>query len=215
MMMYPLITCIMPTANRKEFMLSAIDDFLNQDYPNAELIIVDDGIEDCSSIIPSNSKIKYFDSEPLGSVGRKRNIACEQSSGEFIVHWDDDDWYASDWVSRHACALLDSGADITGLNCVRMYESALKQNYIYDDDDEKYPWLCGATLAFRKSLWQKYNFADLQIGEDYDFLRNSGGKIFAFDYINGFTANLHENNIGIKHINIHSIIIKELINLDK
>lgn len=208
----PLVSCIMPTANRTEFMLSAIEDFLDQDYPYAELVILDDGQQDCSNLIPSSVKIKYFHSEPLGSIGRKRNIACEQSRGELISHWDDDDWYAPDWISHHVDTLLSSGADITGLNCVRMYEPALKQNYIYEDDDTNFQWLCGATLAFRKSLWRKYHFADLQIGEDYDFLRNSGGKTVAFDYINGYTANLHTNNLGIKHLNIHSIIIKELMN---
>ena len=30
------------------------------------------------------------------SIGRNRNLACEQVAGEFIAYRDDHDWYASD-----------------------------------------------------------------------------------------------------------------------
>jgi len=40
---WPLISCIMPTYNRRPFLPLALRCFLDQDYPNKELIIVDDG----------------------------------------------------------------------------------------------------------------------------------------------------------------------------
>ena len=39
----PLVSCIMPTYNRREFVPLAIRYFLRQDYANKELIIIDDG----------------------------------------------------------------------------------------------------------------------------------------------------------------------------
>ncbi|MET1056746.1 MAG: glycosyltransferase family A protein [Pedobacter sp.] len=196
----PLVSCIMPTANREKFIPLAIEYFLNQDYPNVELIIVDDGVQSVSALVPDNPKIKYFYTEPLGTIGVKRNYACEKSSGEIIMHWDDDDWYAHDWVSRQVDALLTSGADITGLNRVVFYSPSVNKRWMYEDLDEEKPWLCGATMAYRKSLWEAHNFIDIQVGEDYDFVWNSGAKTFALDYFAGFIAILHPNNTSIKPV---------------
>ena len=196
----PLVSCIMPTANRQKFIPLALDYFLKQDYPNAELIIIDDGKVSSAALIPENPKIKYFYTEPIGTIGLKRNYACQKSDGEIIVNWDDDDWYAPDWISRHVEALLSSGADITGLNRVIFYSPVVDKKYIYEDTELDKPWLCGATMAFWKTFWEKHNFVDLQVGEDYDFVWNAGTKTFALDYLEGFVAILHAHNTSLKPI---------------
>jgi len=196
----PLVSCIMPTANRQKFIPFAIDYFSKQDYPNAELVIIDDGIESASSLIPNHPKIKYFYTEPLGTIGIKRNYACEKAGGEIIMHWDDDDWYANDWISRQTNALLTTDADITGLNKVIFYSPSVDKRWMYEDSDMDKPWLCGATMAYRKSFWQQHQFIDIQVGEDYDFVWNSGAKTYALDYTEGFVALLHAHNTSIKPI---------------
>jgi len=196
----PLVTCIMPTANRQRYLPLAIDYFLKQDYPNAELVILDDGLESSASLIPDHESIHYFYSEPIGTIGIKRNAACEKANGEIIMHWDDDDWYAPDWISKQVNSLLTSGADITGLNRVIFFSPSMDQKFMYEDTDEDKPWLCGATMAYRKTFWKDHSFVDLQVGEDYDFVWNSGGKIVAHNYMQGFVAILHANNTSIKPI---------------
>lgn len=197
----PLVSCIMPTANRQKFIPFTIDYFLHQDYKNTELVIIDDGIEPAKALIPDDSKIKYFYyPNKIGTIGIKRNIACEKASGEIIVHWDDDDWYAQDWISRQVDAQLSTGADITGLNKAIFYSPMLDQKYIYEDTDEDKPWVLGGTMAYKKSFWEAHKFVDLQVGEDYDFVWNSKGKIFAIDYTDGFVAILHAHNTSIKPV---------------
>jgi len=196
----PLVSCIMPTANREKFIPLAIDYFLQQDYQNLELVIIDDGIQSVSALIPNNPKIRYFYTPPIGTIGVKRNYACQKANGEIIVHWDDDDWYAPDWVSKQVDALLSTGADITGLNKVIFYSPSLEKRWMYADTDQEKPWLCGATMAYRKSFWQSYPFIDIQVGEDYDFVWNSKAKTFALDYFNGFVAILHPHNTSIKPV---------------
>ncbi len=39
-----LVTCIMPTANRRQFVPGSIRMFLEQDYDRKELIVIDDGV---------------------------------------------------------------------------------------------------------------------------------------------------------------------------
>ncbi|PWG80211.1 glycosyltransferase family 2 protein [Pararcticibacter amylolyticus] len=199
-MSFPLVSCIMPTANRQKYIPLAINNFLQQDYPNRELVIIDDGLEPAKALIPDNPAIRYYYSAPLGSIGAKRNYACEISKGEIIVHWDDDDWYAADWISKEVSALIQSGADITGLNKVAFYSPVLNKRWLYEDTDTERPWICGATMAYPKNFWSTHPFVDLQVGEDYDFVWNSGAKTFAHDYFEGFIALLHQNNTSIKPV---------------
>ena len=48
----PLVSCIMPTYNRRPFVPKAIEYFLRQDYPNRELIILDDGDDRVADLVP-------------------------------------------------------------------------------------------------------------------------------------------------------------------
>lgn len=194
----PLVSCIMPTANRKEFIPDAIANFLKQDYMNAELVIIDDGKESVANLIPENPRIRYFYFEPLGKIGIKRNMACEIANGELITHWDDDDWYAQDWISHQVQALLNSDADICGINQVQFFAPTLNRYWMTKNSNSRFPWLTGASLIYRKSFWEQHPFKDLQIGEDDDYVRNSGAKVFAHDYFQGFIARLHLNNTSIK-----------------
>ena len=197
----PLVTCITPTANRQKFLPYAIKYFLNQDYPNAEMVIIDDGDSSFEHLIPKDERIRYYYyAQPIGTIGVKRNIACEKANGEIILHWDDDDWYAPDWITRQVDAQLNSGADITGLNIVDFYSPTVNRRWRYEDTDLEKPWLCGATMGFRKSFWDKHKFVDLQVGEDYDFVWNSGGVVYAIDYHQGFVSILHQHNTSLKPI---------------
>lgn len=194
----PHVSCIMPTANRPNYVALAIEHFLNQDYRNAELVIIDDGKESVRSVLPDHRRIKYFYTAPLGSIGNKRNYACERAQGEIIMHWDDDDYYAYDWMNRQLKALEESQADIVGLNKIVFFSPLVKKYWDYADTNTARPWLSGATMAYRKSFWEKHPFKDLNIGEDYDYIWNSGAKIYAYDYPNGFISTLHANNTTLK-----------------
>lgn len=194
----PLVSCIMPTANRKDFIPDAIANFLKQDYMNAELVIIDDGKDSVADLIPENPRIRYFYFEPLGKIGTKRNIACEIANGELITHWDDDDWYAQDWISHQVQALINADADICGIDQVQFFAPALNRYWMTKNSNSKLPWLTGASLIYRKSFWEQHPFKNLQIGEDDDYIRNSGARVFAHDYFQGFIARLHLNNTSIK-----------------
>lgn len=193
----PLVTCIMPTANRQELMLKAIQYFLKQDYPYKELVIIDDSTESAIKFIPNLYSIRYFYLKQSKSIGMKRNLACEKAAGNIIIHWDDDDWYAPNWISHQVKILLKSEADICGLNKIQCYSVRTDTRY-WTNESINTKWLSGATLAYRKSFWKKHKFKDLQIGEDDDFVRNTGARIFAHNYHKGFLATVHSSNVRIK-----------------
>ncbi|MNQ93364.1 GalNAc(5)-diNAcBac-PP-undecaprenol beta-1,3-glucosyltransferase [compost metagenome] len=194
----PYVSCIMPTANRQKFIPYAAEYFLTQDYRNVELVIIDDGKESIEHLLPKSRRISYFYTDPIGTIGKKRNYACERAKGEIIMHWDDDDWYASDWISRQLQALESSKSDICGLNDITFFSPLMGKFWRYADLQQERPWLSGATMAYRKNFWEAHPFKDLQVGEDYDYIWNSGATLFAHDYTDGFIATLHSANTTLK-----------------
>lgn len=198
----PYISCIMPTANRGRFVQMAINYFLRQDYTNSELIIIDDGEQSVSSLIPANDRIKYFRINKARLViGVKRNFACQIAKGEIIMHWDDDDWYASDWISYQVNLMLSSNADIVGLSQLYFHNPGICKTWKYIYPANEKPWVAGATMAYRKAFWQRNPFLNVQVGEDNQFVWFSGGKVISTSYINGFVSILHSRNTSPKYIN--------------
>jgi glycosyltransferase involved in cell wall biosynthesis len=150
--MHPLVSCIMPTFHRRAFAPRAIENFLRQDYPDKELIIVDHGPDPIEDLIPTDPRIRYRRCGDQITLGAKRNLACQESHGEIILHWDDDDWEA-DWrISYQVENLLKERADICGLDKVYYYDSAANRAWQYVYPAGGKPWVGGNTLCYRKSV---------------------------------------------------------------
>ena len=200
----PLVSCIMPTANRQKYIPYALAYFLNQDYPNTELVIIDDGETSILPLLPNDPRISYFYTAPLGTIGTKRNYACDKARGEIIMHWDDDEWYAKDWVSQQVHFLITSGADISGIEFVHYFSPVTDKFFIgsalnRNNPSKPHQWLNGPTIAYWKSFWEKHPFKDLQKGEDDEFVNTPEAKTYAHEYIDGFVKVLHPGNTTIKY----------------
>ena len=111
----PLVSCILPTRGRIDFLLQAIRYFQRQDYQNRELVVVDEG-EDRSGIMPVDTRIRYERVLSGTSIGAKRNRGCALAHGSVVAQWDDDDWYADDRLSVQLAPILDGRADITAFS---------------------------------------------------------------------------------------------------
>ncbi|MDQ1639051.1 MAG: hypothetical protein QOF62_2390 [Pyrinomonadaceae bacterium] len=172
----PLVSCIMPTGNRRSFVPQAIRCFLRQDYSNLELLVIDDGAESSRDCVPESERIRYLRLDQKLTLGAKRNFACEQSRGEFIVHWDDDDWYPSHRVRTQITALMKGGLDLCGSSEVSFYDPASGQAWDYCYAAPGAAWVAGSTLAYRKSVWQGNRFQNIQVGEDSRFVWNTANK---------------------------------------
>jgi glycosyltransferase involved in cell wall biosynthesis len=162
----PLISCIMPTYNRREFVPRAILYFLRQDYPNKELVVIDDGEDAVGDLVPVGGQIRYYRLDRKITLGAKLNLACEYAHGQLIAHWDDDDWYAPRRLSYQAKELQRSGRALCGINRLLYYDLGKHQalEYIYPPDQRL--WLIGSSLFYRKELWTSRRFADINVGMD-------------------------------------------------
>lgn len=196
----PLVSCIMPTSDRRDFVPQAIRNFLAQDYGARELIVLDDGRDSVADLIPPHDSIRYLRLDRKSTIGAKRNIACELARGELIAHWDDDDWMAPGWLSSQVRALHDQGADICGLDKVFFYapDSRRAWQYVYDG---LIPWVCGGTLCYWRDFWRGSPFADINVGEDNAFVWAPRHKRIATNPDQHlYVARVHARNTSPKDI---------------
>lgn len=111
---HPKVSCLMVTANRKQLMRRSILGFKNQTYPNKELVVVDDGQQDLEEVLKElpSSQLTYLKlkSKPGNTLGKLRNRSLDEADGEYLVQWDDDDWYHPDRISIQA-GFLNKGYD--------------------------------------------------------------------------------------------------------
>ena len=93
----PLVSCVMVTgkdADHYEMAKMAAESFQRQNYPNKELIVINDGplelvFEDDSNL--RVVRVPYTPDDRL-SLGALRNIGLDEAKGEWICQWDDDDY---------------------------------------------------------------------------------------------------------------------------
>jgi glycosyltransferase involved in cell wall biosynthesis/GT2 family glycosyltransferase len=162
----PLVSCLMPTADRRHFVPRAIELFLRQDYAARELVIVDDGRDAVEELVPADPRIRYLRAERSATLGAKRNLACSLARGTLLAHWDDDDWAAPDRLTRQVAALQASGADVCGLSVVRYFDPRARQAWEYRWTEAGRPWVGGNTLLYRRAAWERHPFPALNVGED-------------------------------------------------
>jgi glycosyltransferase involved in cell wall biosynthesis len=194
-----LVSCIMPTANRRRFAPEAIRLFLAQDYDDKELIILDDGEDAIADLIPEDPRIHYQRGSRREPIGVKRNLLCAAAHGEIIAHWDDDDWYAPWRLSRQVAAIIDDGADLCGLDDVLFFDPVARRGWEYVYPSGGTPWVYGATFCYRKSLWQRTRFPEIAVGEDTSLVADlRGARLSVLPEIGMYVGLIHGGNTGRK-----------------
>lgn len=166
----PLVSCVMPTKDRRPLVGQAIEYFLRQDWPARELVILDDGLDPVDDLVPDLPSISYHRLGRRTVLGAKRNLAVELAKGDLVAHWDDDDWYSPDRLSAQVRQLNRTGADLVGTPSLAFYDPARAVAWRYGWPSHRRPWLAGTSLLFRRELWQRNRFAEVANGEDTRFV---------------------------------------------
>ena len=99
-----LVSIYIPSKNRSTLLKRAIESVLNQDYGNWELVIVDDGSTDetpqlLETYQKDHDKVRFYRNDQSMGIAAARNLAIEQSTGEFVTGLDDDDYFAPNRLS--------------------------------------------------------------------------------------------------------------------
>jgi glycosyltransferase involved in cell wall biosynthesis len=124
-----LVSVIIPTYNRANFLPYAIDSALAQTLPPLEIIVVDDVSTDETPRVmrerySSNPLVKYFRLDTNLGPGDTRERAIPEARGDIFAFLDSDDV----WLPNHlevACAILEQSPNAVAVLAQRGHINAL------------------------------------------------------------------------------------------
>jgi glycosyltransferase involved in cell wall biosynthesis len=107
----PVVSVVIPTKNRPDMLIDAINSVLNQTFKQIEIIVIADSCDkrtsDGMKVFEEDSRVKFynFNNTILGGA-KARNIGIDKSSGDFIAFLDDDDYWESNKLKTQLDVLL-------------------------------------------------------------------------------------------------------------
>ncbi len=115
----PLVTVVVCTRDRPEPLVRCLESLLRLDYPNLDILIVDNAPsnEKTKELVQSlESSVLRYVVEPRPGLDWARNRGIVEARGEIIAYTDDDVRVDPLWVRRLVAAFADPGVmAVTGL----------------------------------------------------------------------------------------------------
>ncbi len=117
----PLVSVIIPTYKRSDYLIRAIESVINQTYSPIEIIVVDDNDGDnefrkdtkknVGKYIASNNII-YVEHEFNKGISAARNTGLESAKGEYIAFLDDDDEFLPEKIALQVACFQSSNSSV-------------------------------------------------------------------------------------------------------
>lgn len=175
----PLVSIIVPVYNGERYVRATLDSLFRQNYPNLELIVVNDGSTDhTQKILQEFGDTIHILSQENKGPAAARNAGIRFAHGEIIGLLDADDLWPEDHLSLMLPLLLQEPLDFVRgtVRYMRMKETG-ETEYTQDIFLDA---LVGACL-YKKSVFETVGLfdEDLRQGEDFDWsmrLTESGCK---------------------------------------
>lgn len=127
------ISLIVAAYNIEQFITRCITSLINQTFENLEIIIVNDGSTDntlhiIDELKKSNKNIKVINQENRGLI-EARKTGFENSTGEYILFVDGDDWLERKAVEILYTNAIKENADIVLFNAFNSYDDGTRTNF--------------------------------------------------------------------------------------
>jgi|SRR5580658_5373227 glycosyltransferase involved in cell wall biosynthesis len=144
----PLVSVLMTSYNRENYIAGSIESLLASTYDNFELIILDDSstdrtVEIARSFAAKDGRIKVFVNEKNLGQFANRNKVATLADGKYLKYLDSDD------------LLYPTGLE----TLVRMMERFPEAGYglcsLPQDDDRMYPFILGPAEAYERHFIKK------------------------------------------------------------
>ena len=175
----PIVSVILPTYNRSEFLKRAIDSVIAQSFSEWELIVVDDGSEDdtfsiINKFLASNKKIRYM-KHSNRKLPLSLNAGIKVSTGEYIAFLGSDDEYLPEHLNlrvnelqkNEVIDLIYGGVKIIGDPYVKDKNDLSKKIHLSD-------CVIGGTFFGKKNMFIELDgFKNIEYSEDSEFFERA------------------------------------------
>lgn len=203
---------IVPVYNTEKYLRKCLDSIFKSSYKNYEVIIINDGTKDNSEniineYIKKYKNIKYIKQKNMGlSIARNKGI--KESTGDYILFLDSDDYIDKDLLSTLNSFIKDE--DVIRFGLREIYNdkevNILEDGFNTTDGVEafkkitRYKYIEMAQIyAIRKDyiIDNNYSFEAGIYHEDFELMPRliyNAKKVKSLSFI-GYNYNIHENSI--------------------
>jgi hypothetical protein len=167
----PNVSVVLCTRDRPGFLSLALECYRRQTYPARELIVVDSGSvhhADEEAVAAAGGRVVRV--PPDTPLGAKLNRGVAEAGGPICQKWDDDDWYAPQFLETQVAAFLGHSAAVCrpaiGYMTHALWLDMARWRIITWFEH----YLSGATLVFARQDWEACPFREIRRCEDFWFL---------------------------------------------
>lgn len=207
MMDYSLVSVVVPIYKVEDYVEACIKSVEKQDYPNWELILVDDGSPDksgeiCDICSSRNSKIKVIHQENQGVSAARRNglLSC---SGKWVFFLDGDDMLTPNSLSTLVSYCEEYGLDL----CIGGFDILTSKGSINRGDKGRFrivnneDYINGVSeCRFMMALWGKLYKREVLLKTNIIIERSITNNE---DYMYNLFLAPHLNRIGVTEDSIY------------
>ena len=179
------VSIIVPIKNRSNLISNLIKNLTDLDYPEYEIIIVNDGSIDSTKDVLKNYQVKSINLENSVGSAKARNIGIEQAKYNIIALTDSDCFVSRNWLKSLVPYL--NYYDVVG-GKVRYCDKTEDKLHPFNSDNEvvltkdsSINFLNTCNMVFKKEIWDVVGgFLNYRI-EDLEFswrLLKKGFKLF-------------------------------------
>lgn len=236
---FPLISVIVTTFNRVEYIEQTLLSIENQTYHNIEILVIDDGSTESiaveiKKICVKFSKCQYYWKPNTGQPD-SRNYGIKRANGEYFSFCDDDDYWVFDKLEKQYNILIENpNIDIvTGdigfvdkegniLDRIKSHQG-FNHGYIFENL-LIYNRTASITPLLRKAVIDNTGLfnSKFTLAEDWDFWRRASfyHKFYSTNtilaYVRIHDSNMtHKNQTLFERIMLYRILSDELLKWGK
>lgn len=189
----PLVSVIIPTLNRYDYLKDVLGDLEKQDYKNFEVIVVDQSAPYRKAFYENYTlDIQLFYQEER-ALWLARNEAIKKAKGDYILLFDDDSRVGLDWISNHLKCLDFFDADISSGVSLSVVGGEIPKNYAF--------FCYSSQLDTGNVLLKKDVFRDIGLfDQQFEKQRMGDGEFGLRAYLNGYKniSNPHASRVHLK-----------------
>jgi glycosyltransferase involved in cell wall biosynthesis len=214
----PKVSIVLPTYNGAKYIRQSIDSCLNQTYQNIELVIVDDGSTDETSVIVrfyKDERIQYLRHEKNKGLPHALNTGFAHTTGEYLTWTSDDNLYTEDAIEKMCFFLKNKNSSFVYCDFYQFHNYDLSHKAIVALPDvialENGNMIGPCFLYSKKVMKIIGDFdPDAELAEDYDYwIRVS--KSFSMLHLNEALYFLRVHNESLSSSRYYEVRIVDFL----
>lgn len=155
----PLVSVIIPTLNRYQYLKDVLKDLEQQDYTNFEVIVIDQSQPFQKGFYQGFNLDLHAEYQEEKALWLARNRAIKQSKGDYILLFDDDSRVENDWITQHLKTLDYFNADMSSGVSISKVGDKVPAHYAHFKISEQ---LDTGNVLLKKSIFKSIGLFDRQ-----------------------------------------------------